>query len=69
MNKTEFYDYIISNFELSGESKRLISNILDYVEAYSTSQNESYYMLCELLDSTIGISHEEIKKACLYNNQ
>lgn len=42
MNKTEFYDYIISNFTLSGEAERLISNILDYVETYSSSQNESY---------------------------
>lgn len=65
MNKREFYDYITENFNVSGEGMRLINNILNYVEAQGVDENEQYNMLCMLLDGTIGLTDNEIKKVCL----
>ena len=62
MNKQEFMRYIEENFDISGEAKRLINNILSFVELNSCDENEQYNMLCDLLDNTIGLSDEEIRK-------
>ena len=65
MNKDEFMTYIDENFSIDGSAKRLIKNILDYVETHIEGENEQYLALCDLLDNTIGVSDAEIKKIYL----
>lgn len=65
MNKNEFLEYIEENFNISGESYRLISNILDFVECNYPEENEQYNVLCALLDGTIGLTDNEIKQVLL----
>ena len=65
MNKSEILSYIEENFEIAGESYRLISNILDFVASHAMDEDEQYNMLCELLDGTIGLSDAEIRRVCL----
>lgn len=65
MNKAEFMEYIAENFNIDIYSKWLISNILDFVEKNYPEENEQYNVLCELLDSTIGLTDEEIRKVYL----
>lgn len=65
MNKDEFMQYLDKNFSCDGSAKRLIRNILDYVETNIVGENEQYLALCELLNGTIGLSDSEIKKIYL----
>lgn len=65
MNKSEFLLYIEENFNITGESYRLISNILDFVSNNATNENGQYNMLCNLLDGTIGLSDMELRKVYL----
>ena len=65
MNREEFYDYILNNFELSGEAMRLVGNILRFVEANYPDANDQYHMLCSLLDGAIGLSDRELRKVSL----
>lgn len=65
MNKSEFLLHIEENFNITGESYRLISNILDFVSNNATNENEQYNMLCNLLDGTIGLSDMELRKVYL----
>lgn len=65
MNKKEFMQYIDENFSCDGAAKRLIKNILDYVETHIREENEQYLALCDLLDGTIGLSDMEIRKIYL----
>ena len=65
MNKSEFLLYIEENFNITGESYRLITNILDFVSNNATNENEQYNMLCNLLDGTIGLSDMELRKVYL----
>ena len=65
MNKQEFMYYIEENFDISGEAGRLIYNILSFIEENACNENEQYNMLCDLLDNTIGLSDEEIRKVYL----
>ena len=62
MNREQFYQYILDNFNISGEATRLINNILHFVEENYTDENEQYRALCDLLDGTIGLSDAEIRK-------
>lgn len=62
MNRKQFYNYILENFSISGEARRLIDNILQFVEATYPEENEQYNVLCSLLDGTIGLTDNEIKK-------
>lgn len=62
MNRDQFYNYIVENFTVSGEAERLIDNILQFVESRCTAQSEQYNALCSLLDGTIGLKDNEIKK-------
>ena len=62
MDREQFYQYILDNFNISGEAARLINNILHFVEENYTDENEQYKALCDLLDGTIGLSDAEIKK-------
>lgn len=65
MNKSEFLLYIEENFNITGASYRLISNILDFVSNNATNENEQYNMLYNLLDGTIGLSDMELRKVYL----
>ena len=65
MNKQEFMCYIEENFNISGEAGRLIDNILSFIEENACNENEQYNMLCDLLDNTISLSDEEIRKVYL----
>lgn len=64
-NKAQFMNYIAENYNISGEAHRLIGNILDFVANHYYSEDEQYNALCELLDGTIGLSDNEIKKIVL----
>ena len=65
MNRNEFMEYIDENFSIDEESKRLINNILWFVEHNYSDENEQYNVLCILLDGTIGLSDSEIKMISL----
>ena len=62
MNREEFYEYIMENFNVSGDCGRLLNNVLLFVESHYPEENEQYNALCELLDGTIGLSDREIRK-------
>ncbi len=62
MNKEQFFEYIQENFNIDITSQRLISNILDYIEANYPEENEQYNVLCSLLEGTIGLEDTELKK-------
>lgn len=62
MDREQFYNYIVENFTISGEAGRLIDNILQFIEAHYPEENEQYNALCSLLDGTIGLTDNEIKK-------
>ena len=61
MDKDEFYEYIIENFSLDGTARRLIQNILDYIEKTTCDENEQYVMACDLL-SGFGMTDAELRK-------
>ena len=65
MDKEEFMNYIAENYNISGEAHRLIGNILNFVADHYTQEDEQYNALCKLLDGTIGLSDNEIKKIIL----
>lgn len=62
MNRPQFYNYIIENYDISSEARRLINNILYFVEENYTEENEQYRILCDLLSGTIGLTDNELKK-------
>lgn len=61
MNREEFFNYIVENYDISGEAQRLINNILCFAEEHYPDENEQYIVLCSLLDGSIGLSDNEIK--------
>lgn len=65
MNKEEFYSYILENYDISGEAARLINNILQFVELNYQEEEKQYSVLCDLLDGTIGLSDQEIRRVCM----
>ena len=60
MNKEEFLEYIAKNFTISGEARRLVESILDYVAVQGMSEEEQHYTLYMLLDGAIGLEQSEI---------
>lgn len=64
----EFLEYIKENFEISGEAYRFIINILNYIKSKTKDEKEQYFMACELLDGTIGLSENELRKFFLKNS-
>lgn len=62
MNRGEFYNYILENYDISGEAARLINNILQFVELNYHEEEMQYSALCDLLDGTIGLSDREIRR-------
>lgn len=62
MNKTEFLKYIDDNFSISAEARRLVENILSYIESQGVDEDEQYLMACALLDGAIGLTDAELRK-------
>lgn len=60
MSRTEFLEYVNEHFNVSGESTRLIDNILHYVELQGVEKTEQQALLHCLLDGSIGLTDEEI---------
>lgn len=69
MDREEFYNYIMNNFNISGEAARLINNILLYVEENFFDENEQYIQLSNLLDGTIGLSDSEIRNVYMWGGK
>ena len=65
MDRYEFFDYILANFNISCETSRLIDNILTYIESACLAEKEQHKILHQLLCGDIGISDEEIEKVCI----
>ena len=61
MTIEEFYEYILENFTLSDEAKRLVKNILDYASCYFVG-DDLYHFLTDMLENTIGLSDAEIRR-------
>ncbi len=66
MNREEFIQYVRDNFNVSVEFLRLLRNILDYAASKYFDEFELRDYMNYLLDGTIGLSEEEIKKINLY---
>ena len=66
MSKSEFIQYIRDNFNVSVEFLRLLTNVLDYATSKYFDEFELRDYMNYLLDGTIGLSDEEIKKINLY---
>lgn len=62
MKKQEFMDYIRENFNVDGATQRLINNILNFVELQDIEKDEQFEVLSELLENTIGLEDDEIKR-------
>ena len=65
MDRQEFMEYIRENFNVDVTTLRIIDNILCFVESNYPEENEQYNVLCSLLDGTIGLTSNEIKKVYL----
>lgn len=62
MNRKETMAYIQEQFSCSGDALRLLDNILSYVETQEINKEEQFLLLHTLLDGTIGLSSDEIKR-------
>ena len=62
MDRYQFFNYILANFNISSEASRLIENILIYIESACLTEKEQHRILNQLLCGAIGISDEEIAK-------
>lgn len=62
MDEDDFIAYVEENYTISGEAGRLICNILSYVKGLDLYDYEQFDVLYELLDGTIGLSEEEIRR-------
>ena len=62
----QLYDYIIDNYTLSAEAKRMLDNILIWAdERYAddeTLEDNGVHFLWEILSSSIGIEEREIRE-------
>lgn len=66
MNRKEFYNYILENYNVDGATARIIHNILIFVKNnYPSEYDQQYNVLDELLGGTIGLTNEELKKVCM----
>lgn len=65
MNRHETMAYIREHFSYGEETLRLIDNILDYVAMQELDEKEQFSLLQRLLDNTIGLSNDELKRICL----
>ena len=60
MNIADFMFYLYTNYTISGEAHRLIANILHY--AKTLPKEERHPFVIKMLEGTIGISEDEIRK-------
>lgn len=60
MDANKAMDYIQENFSISGEAGRLVQNILEFAKGL-TDDETRYEFLSAVLDSTIGLTEEEIR--------
>lgn len=65
MGINRFMEYIRENFTVSGEAMRIIGNILRYVQVLELDEGQQHFLLCDLLDNTIGLSEREIAMVTL----
>ena len=56
------YEWILSNFNIDGTAGRIIHNVLEYADRMTG--DEQHEFLTEMLDGTIGLSDDEIKRLC-----
>ena len=62
LNKREFYEYILDNFNIGGTTSRLIKNILEFVDNMDLStEEEAQGLLKELLLGAFGLEEHEIE--------
>lgn len=59
--KDEFFEYILENFTIDNDGRRLISNILDWIWVQSMDKKDSVNCLMLLLDG-IGLTEDEISQ-------
>ena len=59
--KDEFFEYILENFTIDNDGRRLISNILDWIWMQSMDKEDSVNCLMLLLDG-IGLTENEISQ-------
>lgn len=59
--KDEFFEYILENFTIDNDGRRLISNILDWIWTQSMDKEDSVNCLMLLLDG-IGLTEDEISQ-------
>ena len=59
--KEKFLRYILDNFSIDSDGKRITSNIIDWIWLQSMDKEDSVNALIFLLDG-IGITKEEIEK-------
>ena len=59
--KEKFFKYILDNFSIDSDGKRMTSNIIDWICLQSMDKEDSVNALIFLLDG-IGITKEEIEK-------
>ena len=61
----DFYFYLVNNYTLSGEAKRIVDNILQYVadnfeNEDGTLEEAGINLIDNILSSSIGLTKEEI---------
>lgn len=61
MGEKEFLQYIFDNFNVEGEFTRMLVNVISYAEGFDDPE-EGLDFLCDMLDGTIGIRKDEIRK-------
>ena len=59
--KEEFFEYILENFTIDNDGKRMIRNIIDWLWEQSMDKEDTVNSLLELLNG-IGIEKEEIER-------
>ena len=59
--KDEFWQYILDNFTIDHDGRKMICNILDWIWLQSMDKEDTVNTLLILLDG-IGIEKEEIEK-------
>lgn len=59
--KDKFWQYILDNFTIDNDGRKMIRNILDWVWLQSIDKEDTVSVLMFLLDG-IGIEREEIEQ-------
>lgn len=59
--KEKFWQYILDNFTIDNDGRKMIGNILDWIWLQSMDKEDTFNALLSLLNG-IGIEKEEIKQ-------